>query len=57
VAEQAVRGLKAGEARVVPGGAMLGAVLAVEAVPKALLRPFLKQAAKRLKPRQGGEGA
>ena len=50
-------GLKAGQARVVPGGAMLGAVLAVEAVPKALLRPFLKQAAKRLKPRQGGEGA
>ena len=57
VAEQAVSGLKAGRARVVPGGAMLGAVLAVEAVPKALLRPILKQAAKRLKSRPGGESA
>jgi hypothetical protein len=36
---------------------MLGAVLAVEAVPKAFLRPILKQAAKRLKSRPGGESA
>jgi hypothetical protein len=47
VAEQAIRGLKLGRARVVPGGAMLAAVLSVEALPKAFLRPFLKRVAKR----------
>jgi short-subunit dehydrogenase len=47
VAELAVRGLKHGQARVVPGGAMHAAVLSVEALPKAWLRPLLKQAAKR----------
>jgi short-subunit dehydrogenase len=51
VAEQAVRGLKEGQARVVPGGAMLAAVLSVEAVPKAFLRPFLKRVARRFRPR------
>lgn len=47
VAEQAVRGLLSGKARVVPGGAMRAAVLSVEAVPKALLRPVLKRVARR----------
>lgn len=49
VAEQAVEGLKRGRARVVPGGPMHAAVLAVEATPKALIRPFLKLTAKRFR--------
>jgi hypothetical protein len=52
VAEQAIRGLKLGRARVVPGGAMLAAVLSVEALPKAFLRPILKRVAKRFRPGQ-----
>jgi hypothetical protein len=56
VAEQAVHGLKQGQARVVPGGAMLAAVLSVESVPKAFLRPFLKQAARRFRQGRGGTG-
>lgn len=51
VAEQAVRGLKRGKARVVPGGAMLAALLSMEAMPKAFLRPFLKRVARRFRPR------
>lgn len=46
VAKLGVKGLKKGRVRVVPGGAMLAAVLAAESVPKALLRPLAKRAAK-----------
>lgn len=49
VAEEAVQGLKKGEVRVVPGKPMQAAVLGIEALPKALLRPVLKQVAKALK--------
>jgi hypothetical protein len=35
--------------RVVPGGLMAAAVLSVEAVPKGVLRPFTKLAAKRFR--------
>lgn len=49
VAEQGVRGMKQGRTRVVPGAAMHAAVLAAEALPKAMLRPFLRQYVKKLR--------
>jgi short-subunit dehydrogenase len=48
-AEESVRALKRGRARVIPGVAMKAAVLSVEAIPKAVVRPFLRRAAKRLR--------
>lgn len=48
-AEEAVVALERGEPRVIPGWPMRAAVLAVEALPKAAVRPFLRRAARRLK--------
>jgi short-subunit dehydrogenase len=48
-AEEAVAALERGDARVIPGWPMRAAVLSVEAVPKALIRPLLRRAARRLK--------
>jgi short-subunit dehydrogenase len=49
VAKEALEGLKSGQTRVVPGAPMHAAMLAAEAAPKALLRPFLKRVAKRFR--------
>ena len=41
-AQAAVDAMKAGRARVIPGAPLKAAVLAFEALPKAVVRPFLK---------------
>ena len=42
-AQQAVRALKRGRARVIPGGLVRSAMIPVESVPKVLVRPVLKR--------------
>jgi len=51
-AEQAVDALRRGHARVIPGLPMKAAILSLESVPKALLRPFLERAARRVRRKQ-----
>lgn len=51
-AEEAVRALKAGEARLIPGAAVRAAMLSVEALPKPVLRAAAAQMGKRA--RRGG---
>jgi len=46
-AEQALRGLKQGKTRVIPGAQVRSLMVAVESMPKVLVRPFLKQMARR----------
>jgi uncharacterized protein len=48
-AEEATAALERGDARLIPGWPMRAAVLSLEAVPKAALRPLLRRAARRLK--------
>jgi short-subunit dehydrogenase len=48
-AEQSVAAMKRGDSRLVPGAAMKAAVLSLEAVPKAVVRPFLARVARRLR--------
>jgi len=50
-ADDAVAALVAGRARVVPGLPLRAAVLALESVPRALVRPFLRRAGRRLRDR------
>lgn len=51
-AEDAVEALKRGRARVIPGLPLRLAVLSLESVPKALVRPFLGRSGRRI--REGG---
>ncbi|AKT36063.1 SDR family NAD(P)-dependent oxidoreductase [Chondromyces crocatus] len=50
-AEEAVAGLKAGRARVIPGAPLRAAMVSLESVPKALVRPVLARLAERVKGR------
>jgi short-subunit dehydrogenase len=49
-AEEAVAALKAGRARVIPGLPMRAAMVSLESVPKALVRPMLARMASRIRP-------
>ena len=42
-AEEAIEALKAGRARVIPGMRMRAAVVSLESLPRALVRPFLRR--------------
>jgi len=46
-AEQAIVALKKGKARLIPGAQVRSLMVAVESVPRVLVRPFLKKMAKR----------
>jgi short-subunit dehydrogenase len=48
-AAEAVEALRRGHARVIPGLTMKAAVLSVEALPKAWVRPFLDRAGRRVR--------
>ena len=48
-AEEAVRAMKRGRPRVIPGSTVKAAMLSVEALPKAVVRPFLRRAASKLR--------
>jgi hypothetical protein len=49
VAEESVRALERGQVRVIPGAAMKAAVLSLEVVPKAAVRPILRRVGRRLR--------
>ena len=50
-AEEAVAGIKAGKARVIPGAAMRAAMLPVESLPKAVVRQIATQMGKKARER------
>src|SRR5262249_38156262 len=51
-AREAVDAMRAGRARIIPGGAVRAAITPLEMLPKVLIRPFMTQQAKRA--RKGG---